>query len=89
MIIIFHWKTQLTNPPPPTNAAYMRQWKVWAFVQIICQAIIYTNAGLLSIGPLGTNFSEILIKAHNFSFIKMHLKLSSAKWRPFCPGETS
>ena len=26
------------------------------------QAIIYTNAGLLSIGPLRTNFSEILIK---------------------------
>ena len=26
------------------------------------QAIIYTNAGLLLIGPLGTNFSEILIK---------------------------
>ena len=24
------------------------------------QAIIQTNAGLLSIGPLGTNFSEIL-----------------------------
>ena len=26
------------------------------------QAIIYANAGLLSIGPLGTNFYEILIK---------------------------
>ena len=25
------------------------------------QAIIWTNAGILSIGPLGTNFSEILI----------------------------
>ena len=25
------------------------------------QAIIYTNAGLLSTGPLETNFSEILI----------------------------
>ena len=27
-----------------------------------CQAIIWTNAGLLLIGPLGTNFSEILIE---------------------------
>ena len=27
-----------------------------------CQAIIWTNAGLLSIGPLGTILSEILIK---------------------------
>ena len=41
---------------------------------------------LLPIGPLGTNFNEILIKIQNFSFTEMHLKLSSAKWRPFCPG---
>ena len=51
-----------------------------------CQAIICTNAGILSIGPLGTNFSEILIEIHTFSFKKMHLKMSSAKWRPFCLG---
>ena len=48
------------------------------------QAITWTNAGLLSIRPLGTNFSEIQIKVHNFSFIIMHLKLSSVKWQPFC-----
>ena len=29
------------------------------------QAIIWTNAGLLLIGPLGTNFSEILIENSN------------------------
>ena len=51
-----------------------------------CQAIIWTNAGILLIGPLGTNFSEILIKIHTFSFTKMHLKMSSGKWRPFCLG---
>ena len=28
----------------------------------------------LSIGPLGTNFSEIWITLQNFSFMKMHLK---------------
>ena len=50
------------------------------------QAIISTNAGMLLIGPLGTNFSEILIKIHTFSFKKMHLKLSAAKWRPSCLG---
>ena len=50
------------------------------------QAIIWTNAGLLLIGPLGTNFSEILIEILIFSFTKMRLKLSSAKWRPFCLG---
>ena len=50
------------------------------------QAIIWTNAGLLLIGPLGTNFSEILIEIHIFSFKKMHLKMSSGNWRPFCLG---
>ena len=50
------------------------------------QAIIWTNAGLLLIGPLGTNFSEILIVILTFSFKKMHLKVSSAKRRPFCLG---
>ena len=50
------------------------------------QAIISTNAGLLSIGPLRTNFSEILMNIQKLSFTKTHLKLPSAKWRPFCPG---
>ena len=48
------------------------------------QAIIWTNAGILLIEPLRTNFSEIWSKIHTFSFKKMHLKLSSATWRPFC-----
>ena len=47
------------------------------------QAIIWTNAGILLIGPLGTNFSEILIEIQTFSFKKIHLKMSSAKWRLF------
>ena len=50
------------------------------------QAIIWTNAGILLIGPLGTNFSEISIKIQIFSFKKMHLKMLSGKWRPFCLG---
>ena len=50
------------------------------------QAIICTNAGILSIGPLGTNFSEILIEIHISSFKTMYLKMSSAKWRLFCPS---
>ena len=50
------------------------------------QAIIWTNAGILLIGPLGINFSEILIKIITFLFKKMRLKVSSAKRRPFCFG---
>ena len=38
------------------------------------------------IRPLGTNFSEILIEIHMFLFKKMHLNISSGKWRPFCLG---
>ena len=50
------------------------------------QAIIWTNAGILLMGPKERNFSEILIEIHAFSFKKMHLKMSSGKWRPFCLG---
>ena len=50
------------------------------------QAIIWTNAGILLNEPLGTSLSEILIGIQIFSFKKMRLKMSSAKWRPFCLG---
>ena len=47
------------------------------------QAIIWTIVGILLIGPLGTNFSEISIVIQTFSFMKMNLKMASARWRPF------
>ena len=50
------------------------------------QAIICTNAEILLMRPLRTIFSKILIEFHMFSIKKMHLKMSSAKWRPFCFG---
>ena len=50
------------------------------------QAIIWTNAGIMLIGPLGTNFIEIVIGIQIFSLKKMRLKVSFAKWRPFCLG---
>ena len=50
------------------------------------QAIIWTNAGILLIGPPGTNFSEIVIGIQIFSIKEMQLKMSSVKWRPFCLG---
>ena len=50
------------------------------------QSIIRTNAGILLIGTLGTNFSEILSEIHTFKFTKMHWKMSSGRWRPFCLG---
>ena len=50
------------------------------------QAITWTNADWLSIGPSWTNFSEILIEILAFSLRKMCLKMSSAKWGPFISG---
>ena len=48
------------------------------------QAIIWTNAGILLIRSLGTNFS---LKRNSYIFIQeMHMKTSSAKWRLFCFG---
>ena len=37
------------------------------------QATIWTNAGILLIGPLGTNLSDKLIEIYTFPFKKMHL----------------
>ena len=42
-----------------------------------CQAIIWTNAGILLIGPLGANFGEILIEILTFWFKNMRFKVSS------------
>ena len=43
------------------------------------QATICTNAEILLIGPLGTNFSGMLIEIDTISFNTMHLKFPSAK----------
>ena len=53
------------------------------------QAIIWTNAGILFIEPLGTNLSEIFEEIYTFSFKKMHLKMLLGKMasilsRPQC-----
>ena len=61
---------------------------VKALAPVRCQAITYTNADFLSIGPLGS--TPILVKFEskykNFPFKKIYLKMSSAKLQPFCSG---
>ena len=66
----------------------MLLWYVQSFVAIWWTAPSHylNHAGILLIGRLGTNLIELLIKIHTFSFKKMHLNLSSAKWRPCCLG---
>ena len=48
--------------------------------------IIWTNAQIFLIESMGINFSDILIEIKTFPFKKIHLKISSAKWRSFCFG---
>ena len=50
------------------------------------QDIIRTNAEILLIALLETNFIETQIKILTFSFKKMRLNMSSAIWRPLCLG---
>ena len=50
------------------------------------QAIIWTNEGIILIRNLGANLSEFGREMLTFYFKKMRLKMSTAKWRPFCLG---
>ena len=56
------------------------EWRIQALVN-------YTSlVQIMLIWPLGTNFGEILIEMHIFSFNKNNLKMPSGNWRPFCLG---
>ena len=52
-------------------------------IMVCCQfsikAFPETNVDLSSVGPSGTNFSEIFIKIQTASFNEMHLKMFSVK----------
>ena len=54
------------NSSPP-SATYMRQWTGSALVQIMAWRRI---GWVIVIGPLGTNFNEILMKIQEFSLTK-------------------
>ena len=92
-IVLFYHDSPITRSHfmDPTDRAIKGFYCIANFTMSLAgdwrrQAIIWTNAGILLIGPLGTNFSEILIEIHKFPFKKMHLKTASAKWWPFCLG---
>ena len=60
-------------------------WAALVQVMVWRHTNTWTNVNSLSINPLETNFNEIGIKIHDFSFTKMHLKMLYAKWWSFCP----
>ena len=51
------------------------------------QAIVWTNAGILLIGHLGTNFSEILIENSNIFIQENAFENGIWKMQPYCLGE--
>ena len=58
-----------------------------------CQAIILTNAGILLNGPLGANFSVMLIKnlyilIHENAFENVVWKIAAILSRPQCVKDT-
>ena len=48
--------------------------------------IIWANVDWLLIGLLGSSFNKIWITIKQFWYTKTNLKMSSAKWGPFCLG---
>ena len=57
------------------------------------QAIIWTNAGILLLGPRRTNFSEILIEINMFSFqgnafVTVVYEMAAILSRPRCVDNT-
>ena len=70
----------------------MKGDKVFHFMteSLVCvygrrQAIIWTNAGILLIGPLVTNFDEVLIEIYTFLFTKIVVcEMVSILSRPHC-----
>ena len=57
-----------------------RYWPVACSAQSHCPS----QCSIIVNWTLGTNFNEIWIEIQKFSFTKMHLKMSSGKWRSFC-----
>ena len=60
-------------------------WKIelYRLYLKVLNPLSWSNADLLQIRHLGTNFSEIRIRIPTFSFMKMYLKMSLANWWPF------
>ena len=93
--VIRNWHLLKINSPPPPPPPPCRIYASLHWVSIGSgnglppvrrQAIAWSNADSLSIGPIGSNFIENWIEILTFSYKKIRLKMSSAKWRPFCPG---
>ena len=95
----FRWHMCATNSKKVNNNCYMGKKVLthWgrvahicvsklSLVQIMACRMAAASDSLLSIGTSRINNREIVIEFQTFSFKKMHLKISSAKWRLSCLG---
>ena len=75
----------------PLSAVYMRQWTGSVFRQVmVChffgeKPLPEPIMDFCQLDPKEQT-GGIRIKIQNFSFMKILLKISSEKWRPFCAG---
>ena len=68
----------------------MCQWTGSVLAQIVACHLFYAKPlpePTLSIGPIGTNFSEIEIKIQNFSLMKMHFENAVCEMAAISQGE--
>ena len=77
----------LMKDPPNGANDIIEQWMVVLKLnfpgRIISRYFTWTIVAFLSIGPSGGNISEIWIRSKKFSFMKIHFKMSHAKYHPF------
>ena len=66
-----------SDRPQTFISCFMHSSLVQIMAWSLVGAIIWTNAGILSIGLLWTNVSEILIEKHTFSFKKYLFRLGN------------
>ena len=74
----------------PPSATYMRRWTGSALVQAMTCCLFGAKPlpePVLTYCQLDPwKKTSVKVESKNCSFMKMRLKLSSAKWRPFCSG---
>ena len=74
---------------PGDTCTCMRRWTVLSFDQVMACHLFgaWTNAGLLSIGPMGTNVTEIVIEMQ-YRWCSRHVKTQGA-WISLATQECS
>ena len=82
------WNHRLNTHSPPPSATYLLQWIGSALVQIMACHLFSAqplSEPVLGYWQLDPSEQTSVHQTQNFSFMRMHLKILSAKSQPFCP----